>query len=29
MVTHRVRITDPAQIDDDVLDWLRRAYDAA
>jgi hypothetical protein len=29
MVTHRVRITDPAQIDAEVLDWLRRAYDAA
>jgi len=28
MVTHRVRITDPAQIDDEVLDWLRRAYEA-
>lgn len=29
MVTHRVRITDPAQIDAEVLDWLRRAYNAA
>lgn len=29
MVTHRVRITDPAQIDDEALAWLRRAYDAA
>ncbi|WP_213814840.1 DUF4287 domain-containing protein [Glaciihabitans sp. dw_435] len=29
MVTHRVRISDPTQIDADVLDWLRRAYDAA
>ena len=28
MVTHRVRITDPVQIDDEVLDWLRRAYEA-
>ena len=29
MVTHRVRITAPEQIDGDVLDWLRRAYEAA
>ena len=29
MVTHRVRISDPTQIDRDVLAWLRRAYDAA
>ena len=29
MVTHRVRISDPAQIDDDVLAWLKQAYDAA
>jgi len=29
MVTHRVRITDPAEIDTEVVDWLRRAYDAA
>jgi Domain of unknown function (DUF5655)/Domain of unknown function (DUF4287) len=29
MVTHRVRITDPAQVDAELLDWLRRAYDAA
>ena len=29
MVTHRVRITDPKQIDTDVLVWLKRAYDAA
>jgi hypothetical protein len=28
MVTHRVRISDPAQIDDEVVAWLRRAYDA-
>jgi hypothetical protein len=27
MVTHRLRVTDPAQIDDEALDWLRRAYD--
>jgi len=29
MVTHRVRITDPAQVDAELLDWLHRAYDAA
>ena len=29
MVTHRVRITDPAQVDAEVLGLLRRAYDAA
>jgi len=29
MVTHRVRITDAAQLDDELFDWLRRAYDAA
>lgn len=29
MVSHRVRITDPAQIDAEVLAWLRQAYDAA
>jgi hypothetical protein len=29
MVTHRVRITEPAQIDKEVLAWLRKAYDAA
>jgi len=29
MVTHRVRIADAAQIDAEVLDWLRRAYEAA
>ena len=26
MVTHRVRITDSAQVDAEVLDWLRAAY---
>ena len=26
MVTHRVRISEPQQIDDQVLDWLRQAY---
>ena len=29
MVTHRVRITDPAQLDDELFDWLQRAYTAA
>jgi hypothetical protein len=29
MVTHRVRISDPAQIDAEVLAWLKQAYDAA
>ena len=29
MVTHRVRITDPAQVDAELLDWLRRAYASA
>ncbi len=27
MVTHRVHITDPQQIDGEVLDWLKQAYD--
>ncbi|MFM9878218.1 MAG: DUF4287 domain-containing protein [Rhodoglobus sp.] len=29
MVTHRVRVTDPAQIDDELVGWLRAAYDQA
>jgi hypothetical protein len=29
MVTHRVRIHDPRQVDAEVLAWLKRAYDAA
>ncbi len=29
MVTHRVRITDPSQLDGELLAWLKRAYDAA
>ncbi len=29
MVTHRVQITDPAQINGEVYDWLKRAYDRA
>lgn len=29
MVTYRVRISDPEQIDSEVLAWLKQAYDAA
>jgi len=29
MVTHRVRVDDPGQIDAEVLAWLKQAYDAA
>lgn len=29
MVTHRRQITDDGQIDDDLVEWLRRAYDGA
>jgi Domain of unknown function (DUF4287)/Domain of unknown function (DUF5655) len=29
MVTHRVRLSDPDQVDRELLEWLRRAYDAA
>ena len=29
MVTHRVRITDASQVDAELVDWLRRAYEAA
>jgi len=29
MVTHRVRIADACQIDDEVINWLKKAYDAA
>jgi hypothetical protein len=29
MVTHRVRITAPGQVDQEVLTWLKDAYDAA
>jgi hypothetical protein len=29
MVTHRVRITDPKQIDKEVRAWLKQAYAAA
>lgn len=29
MVTHRVRITEPADVDDQLIDWLRKAYEGA
>jgi hypothetical protein len=29
MVTHRVRVNDPRQIDNEVLEWLKRAYESA
>jgi hypothetical protein len=29
MVTHRVRIDNPKDVDDELLHWLRGAYDAA
>ena len=29
MVTHRMRISDPKQLDAEVLAWLKQAYDAA
>ena len=29
MVTHRVKISEPAQIDAEVLDWLKQAYEFA
>ena len=29
MVTHRVRISDPKELDAEVLAWLKQAYDAA
>jgi hypothetical protein len=29
MVTHRVRISDPTQIDTEILTWLKRAFDQA
>lgn len=29
MVTHRVRIETPTQIDEEIIDWLRQAYDKA
>ena len=29
MVTHRLRISDPQEIDDEVVEWLKQAYAAA
>lgn len=29
MVTHRVRITDPEQVDPELFEWLKKAYEAA
>jgi len=29
MVTHRVRIGDPKELDRSLLSWLRRAYERA
>ena len=29
MVTHRIRVADPAEIDTEVISWLKSAYDAA
>jgi len=29
MFTHRVRVTDLSEVDDELIGWLRRAYDAA
>jgi hypothetical protein len=29
MVTHRVRIDDPRQIDASIISWLRQAYEKA
>jgi predicted transport protein len=29
MVSHRVRVTDPSQVDAELAAWLRQAYDAA
>ena len=29
MVTHRIRLADPADLTPEVLDWLRRAYETA
>lgn len=29
MVTHRLRVTDPSQIDAEALAWLKRAYESA
>lgn len=29
MVTHRVKVTDPKQLDAELVDWLKQAYEAA
>ncbi len=29
MVSHRVRVSDPEQVDDELLGWLRQAYEQA
>lgn len=29
MVTHRVRVTDAAQVNEELVDWLRKAYELA
>jgi hypothetical protein len=29
MVTHRVKIDEPSQIDDEILNWLKQAYEKA
>ncbi len=29
MVSHRVRLSDPADVDDELIGWLRQAYDQA
>jgi hypothetical protein len=29
MFTHRVRVASPAEVDDELVGWLRRAYDGA
>ncbi|MBY0456166.1 MAG: hypothetical protein K2V38_02390, partial [Gemmataceae bacterium] len=29
MMTHRVRVGSPAEVDKELVGWLRRAYDAA
>ena len=29
MCTHLVRLTSPVEVDDEVLNWLKQAYDQA
>ena len=29
MVSHRVRVTSPADVDGELIGWLRQAYDKA